>query len=230
MITVPTGVLGFPAMLLAGAAASLHCTAMCGALGAHPLRAAGARSMASSLLWLHGGRVLGYTLFGASAGAIGQRLLRLLPDIQAGRLLQAAAALTLLGIGLQLLHRSRTPAACCAPTAASAPNSGASRRALLLRGLLWALLPCALLYSVLLLAALSGRALDGALIAGGFALGGAPLLAAAGWRSAARTARSPRSHAGWLVALGLLSLGASLLMPMNSNPAWCATPSQVALP
>lgn len=230
MIALPTGVLGFPAMLLAGGAASLHCTAMCGALGAHHVRAAGTRPIASALLWLHGGRVLGYLLFGASAGAIGQRLLRLLPDIQAGRLLQAAAAVTLLGIGLQLLHRSRRPAACCAPLAASPAASGASRSRLLLRGLLWALLPCALLYSVLLLAALSGRALDGALIAGGFALGGAPLLAAAGWRSAGRASVSPRRRAGWLVALGLLSLGASLLMPTTTSSAWCATPVPVELP
>ena len=226
MIGLPTGLLGFPAMLLAGATASLHCTAMCGALGAHHARAAGSRPMASALLWLHGGRVLGYALLGAGAGAIGQRLLRWLPDIQAGRLLQAAAALMLLGIGLQLLQRAPVQPPCCAPAETRPTEAAASAQALLLRGLLWALMPCALFYSVLLLAALSGRMFDGALIAGGFALGGAPLLAAAGWRSRMSNARA---GAGWLLAFGLLSLAASLLMPSDASSAWCATPSPVSL-
>ena len=229
MIALPVTVLGFPAMLLAGAGASLHCTLMCGAIGAHHARAAGARPMASALLWLHGGRVLGYALFGASAGGIGQQLLRLLPDIQAGRLLQAAAGLMLLGIGLQLLHRARATPACCPPRAADKPRAAATRHALLLRGLLWALLPCALLYSVLLLAALSGRALDGALIAGGFALGGAPLLATSGWRSAI-AGHHGRRRGGWLIALGLISLSASLLQPVDATNPWCATPTRVAPP
>lgn len=224
MNALPVTVLGAPALLLAGAAASVHCVAMCGALSAQQARAAGALPIGRALALLHGGRLLGYAALGAVAGRIGQQLLRHLPDPALGRLLQLLAAALLVAIGAALLLRPAAGAACCRPSL-QAPRRGAAV-ALLLRGVAWAALPCGLLYSVLLLAALSGRALDGALLAGAFALGGTPLLALVGWRSRALW---PRRRSGWwLVAIGLLSLAATVFVPSDPLRSWCAAPAPVS--
>ena len=221
MIGAPIAVLGAPALLLAGTAASVHCVAMCGALSAQQSRAAGDLPMATALLLLHGGRVLGYSLLGAVAGGIGQGLLRHLPDPSFGRALQMLAALLLVVIGIRLLVRKPALPACCRPAARAVATPSPS--GLLLRGIAWAAVPCGLLYSVLLLAALSGHPFDGALLAGAFALGGTPLLALVGWRS--RAAWPQRRTGWWLIAIGLLSLTATVLVPADALHSWCATPS-----
>lgn len=222
MIWLPGSLLTAPALLIAGAAASVHCAAMCGALSAHQTRAAaGKLPLPTALAWLHGGRVLGYGLFGVAAGIAGQTLLGHLPNPEIGRLIQSGASLVLVAIGLRLLgKRPRTPG-CCQGDSGRQP--GAGPLALLLRGLAWAAVPCGLLYSVLLLSALSGNGLDGGLLAAAFALGGTPLLAAIGWRSARRggTGWNPRKAGGWLVAVGLAGFAATWWWPMASAAGWC---------
>jgi sulfite exporter TauE/SafE len=222
---LPGTVLGAPALLLAGTAAGVHCAVMCGALGVHHLRASAGLPAPVALAWLHLGRVLGYGTLGALSGALGQSLLRLLPDPRAGAVLQIVADAALIGVGVQLLlaHRRR-PAACCpAPSQGRVPGLPGWLN-LLIRGLLWAVLPCGLLYSVLLLAALSGSAVDGGLLAAAFALGGAPLLATVAWRGARNTSAPRYQLAGWwLIGIGLVGLAAILVLPHTGVPGWCTT-------
>lgn len=221
---LPWSTLGVPALLLAGAAAGIHCTAMCGALGTHHLRAAQGLPAAEALFWLHSGRVLGYGALGLAFGALGQSLLRHLPAPWIGAALQATADLALIGVGAQLLAvRKPAPACCHAP----APPKSAWIELppwlnLFGRGLLWAAMPCGLLYSVLLLAALSGDAASGGLLAGAFALGGTPLLAAVAWRGARRAQPGSRLAGWWLIGLGVLGLAAILVLPHAGLPGWCA--------
>lgn len=223
MLWLPGSVLGPPGMLLAGAAASVHCSAMCGALSAHHARAAGTVPLATAIGWVHGGRVLGYAAMGGLAGFMGQAILRHLPGAVAGLMLQAAAALALVIIGLRLLLRSAAPTGCC-PSRVLTANAGLSTRPLLLlRGALWAAVPCGLLYSVLLLSALSGNGIDGALAAGAFALGGSPLLAAIGWHAArGGSGTGPRRGRGWwLLAVGLTGLAATASLPSAFPESLC---------
>jgi sulfite exporter TauE/SafE len=218
---IPAASLGAPALFLAGAASGVHCGLMCGAIGIHHARAAGGLPAASALAWVQAGRILGYTLLGALAGALGQSVLLHLPSPRAGQYLQALAALGLAGAGLRLLLRSGAPPACCMPPAPPQRCRWPLRPGLLGRGLLWALLPCGLLYSLLLLAALSGSAGSGALLSGAFAAGGAPLLAGIGWSGRRHGAIPPRRAGWWLIATGLAGCAASLLFPA-AIAGWCA--------
>lgn len=222
-VWLPWPVLSVPALCLAGAAAGIHCSVMCGALGAHHLRARQGLSAPVAVAWLHAGRVLGYGALGALSGLLGQSLLRRLPDPWFGTALQAVADLALVGVGVQLVAARKPAPACCQPPlrntrlAALPPWLNLS-----LRGVLWAALPCGLLYSVLLLAALSGNALGGGLLAAAFALGGTPMLAALAWRGARGTAQPASRTAGWwLIGLGLLGLAAILVLPHGGLPSWC---------
>jgi sulfite exporter TauE/SafE len=219
---IPGATLGAPALFLAGSAASLHCGLMCGALSAHHARAAGTMRPAAVLAWVHGGRILGYGLFGAAAGFAGQSLLLHLPGLVGGRVLQALAALCLAGVGASLLLRRDSPEPCCTRQPARFLSHWPLRAALLVRGLLWALVPCGLLYSVLLLAALSGDALSGGLLAAAFACGGTPVLAAVGWSGRRRQSGLRRAAGGWLLALGLAGLAAILLLPAEAVSGWCS--------
>jgi sulfite exporter TauE/SafE len=217
---IPAAGLGAPALFLAGAASGVHCGLMCGAIGIHQARGAGSLPAAAALAWVQAGRILGYALLGALAGALGQTILLHLPGPRAGQALQALAALGLAGVGLRLLRQGGAPPACCVPRAAPR-RRWPPRLALLGRGLLWALLPCGLLYSLLLLAALSGSAWSGALLSGAFAAGGAPLLAGIGWSGRRRAAIAPRRAGWWLIAAGLAGCAATLLFPAVIA-GWCA--------
>ncbi len=220
---IPGSVLTAPAMVLAGTAAGVHCVAMCGALGTHHIRAGSGMRAPVALAWLHGGRVLGYGALGGLFGALGQSLLRHLPDPVNGAVLQAVADVALIGVGAQLILSRRSTATCCQVPARGRFSGLPQWLNLFSRGLLWALLPCGLLYSVLLLAALSGSTASGAMLAAAFALGGTPLLAAVAWRGArGNLAMRPQAGGWWLVGLGALGLAAIVVLPHAGLPGWCA--------
>ncbi|HZR34571.1 MAG TPA: sulfite exporter TauE/SafE family protein [Nevskia sp.] len=223
---IPGSTLGAPALFLAGTASSIHCGLMCGALGVHHARAGGALPAGAALAWLHGGRILGYGLLGALAGAAGQSLLWHLPRVVTGQVLQAFAALCLVLVGARMLAGRGRNRACCVPRSEGLLRRCPPRLNLLLRGLLWALIPCGLLYSLLLLAALSGGALSGALLTAAFACGGAPLLAGIGWSGRNREQRPHHGAGWWLIGLGLVCLAAALLLPAGLAPGWCEVPGR----
>lgn len=223
---VPGSLITAPALFLAGMAASVHCTLMCGALSIHHARAVPPEQLPQALALTHGGRLLGYAALGAVAGAAGQGILRHLPALALGRTLQVLAALGVMAIGAQMALARQPAPACCRV----AEPAGLRRRPPALqsfgRGLLWAAVPCGLLYSVLGLAAVSGNAASGALLAGAFALGGSPLLAAVGWGGARRTLPVRRLRTtGWsLMGLGAAGLAAIVLL-RAAGPAWCSLPT-----
>ncbi len=226
---IPGSVLSAPALFLAGSAASVHCALMCGAVSAHHARAARPLPLTQSLAWIHCGRVLGYAAFGVLAGAAGQAIVLHLPNASTGRLLQGGAALVLVLIGLRMVVSPRLAPACCQIPTKQPFKHWPLRLELLIRGLLWAAIPCGLLYSVLLLCALSGDFVTGGLLAGAFALGGAPLLAIVGWRGARGGSALSRQGTGWwLIALGLAGLAAILVMPSIGGTAWCGFSPQSA--
>lgn len=217
--------LTLPAMMAAGLGSSAHCALMCGALGAGPLQQRSGLSRLQALAWLQAGRVAGYSMFGAVAGAAGGRVIALLPDARYGLALQLGAALVLVSTGVYQLRASRRGLApCCAAEPASMVNAPARLR-LLVRGLLWAAVPCGILYGVLALAAFSGSAVNGAAILGAFALGTIPALAAGNFLAAALT--SPRNaqtlrYAAALLLIGLgISAIAAALVQTPGIAAWC---------
>jgi sulfite exporter TauE/SafE len=111
---VPGAMLSAPALFLAGTAAGPHCALMCGSLSVYHARAAKGRiGLGSALLWTHAGRMLGYALFGAAAGAMGQPLLRRLPEVLLGRGLQGAAAAAILLTGAWMAFTRQATPNCC---------------------------------------------------------------------------------------------------------------------
>lgn len=201
-----------PALFIAGATTSVHCALMCGAINAAQLRAHGSVPLRRALLLVHGGRVAGYALLGALAGALGGRLALWLPAEAIGRALQALAALALVAAGLQqLTKRGQIHFSHGGCAATREKKMDLTPFSLLAHGLLWALVPCGILYTVLLLGALTTSAASGALLLGAFGLGTVPLMGISGGALAlaARPAdgrRLRQASGALLVALGLAAV------------------------
>jgi uncharacterized protein len=170
-----------PALFVAGATTSLHCALMCGAINAAQVQSHGPVPLRHTLALVHGGRVLGYALLGALAGALGARLAFWLPDALGGRVLQGLAALALVAAGLQQWRghtRHAHPAGCTGR--AALPQRWPPRLRLFAQGLLWALMPCGILYTVVLLAGLSASPVAGFFLLAAFGLGTVPLMGVSG--------------------------------------------------
>jgi uncharacterized protein len=219
-----SGPISLLAALVAGAAGSVHCLAMCGGLsGALGLRArrngaAHGKAFVHSVVYQIG-RIASYGIAGALVGAFGGVLqtafdfnrVALIARILAGIILIAAAIGVLfkwrpLGrlelLGGRLWNR-------IAPLARAVPADGLHGSLLL--GMIWGWLPCGLVYSMLLVAALAGSAFMGAATMLSFGAGTAPAVLAAGlfggqvWRVA--MARGLNFAAGsLLLVFGLVTM------------------------
>jgi sulfite exporter TauE/SafE len=216
-----------PALFVAGATTSLHCALMCGAINAAQVRSQGPVPLRQALLLVHGGRVLGYALLGALAGAVGARLAFWLPDALGGRALQALAALTLVVAGAQQWRSKKGGGSVYPCHQAGATISLPPRPRLLAQGLLWALMPCGILYTVVLLAALSASPLAGLLLLAAFGLGTVPLMGVSGGLLGLATrpqgTRALRHAAGGaLIALGLAGVALAVLSPDGLVEVLCA--------
>lgn len=158
------GALALTALLM-GLAGGPHCLAMCGLACAGVGKAAGMDST-RALAMFHTGRMAGYSLLGAVAGASAQSVGWL---AQQTSLLRPVWTLMLLGtfaFGFWMMTAARQPAWVEAAGrqlwGRVRPNASRwGRGAPVLLGALWALMPCSLLYSALLVALLSGSALNG---------------------------------------------------------------------
>lgn len=119
------------------------------------------------------GRVLGYSLLGLAAGAIGQQVLAaaywqpIFESVWAG----LNALLVLLGLSLLVLGREPLWLSALGSRLASRTPLASGRRTEWLRGMLWALLPCGLLYTALGTAILAATPLGAAAVMAVFALG-----------------------------------------------------------
>jgi uncharacterized protein len=221
-------VIGFSAALVAGAAGSVHCLAMCGGLaGALGMRSGVTPSSALRDAWLyHCGRLAGYGLAGALFGLLGATLLSIanLPLLAA--IARLAAGVLLILAALKVLFRwnllswiERAGARywkVLQPVARRAMSGSGVAHSLTV-GLLWGWLPCGLVYSMLVFAALGGNSMRGAGIMVAFGLGTMPAMLT----SSAFAARI----GNWTGQQGTRQLGGCLLLLFGCWIAWSALPS-----
>jgi sulfite exporter TauE/SafE len=190
-----------------------HCLAMCGAACGGVIRGVGAPPVRG--LWtFQGGRLLGYSVAGAAAGAAVQSFAWLSSHTAALRPAWTLFHLAVLAWGLMLLAQARQPQ--WVETAGrglwqKVRPLARRRGGLVVTGALWAFMPCGLLYSALLVASLSGGPLEGALSMALFAVGsGIALgLAPAALRKLQELGNRLRKEWGTRVAGGLLAATAA---------------------
>lgn len=220
--------------LALGLASTLHCTGMCGAISCGLLLAqerGGGRNPYVAFALTHAGRIASYALAGTVIGALGAPAIGWLDRELAFRLLQWAAAVSLIWIGLStaglvpsiaLLDKSL---AAIADRVAKA-NAAAQRNAFVpvLSGIAWGLMPCAMVYAALFTAMLTGSATGGATTMAAFGLGTLPGLVAAsfGFRKLAGITRSgpARIAAGLAVA----AFGAGTVLISHPGAAYLCLP------
>lgn len=191
------------AALLMGAGGSLHCMAMCAGLqrmtlrgipvvtikaaepqasspaGSPPSAPPSARSGSAWRLpdarwWrFQAGRLIGYSLLGATAGLFGQQLLAAASWQPLFESVWAGLNALLIVLGLSLLVLGREPAWLAAAGYRLAGRIGPARwqHTEWLRGMMWAFLPCGLLYTALATAILAATPLGSAAVMASFALG-----------------------------------------------------------
>jgi uncharacterized protein len=190
-----------PALLagaaLAGLLSGAHCAAMCGgiagALGSrqqialHRSRSSAALSSLFSSLPQNLGRISGYALAGALAGAAGSGWIQFQDGALLRQTLFALANGLLIALGLSLMFGQQLARAAerlggivwqrIKPAAAALMRDPTPGKRLLL-GLLWGAMPCALVYAMLLSALGTGSPAQGAMLMLAFGLGTLPNLLA----------------------------------------------------
>jgi hypothetical protein len=213
---------------LMGLVGGPHCLAMCGAACGGVVR--GARVPLVRGMWtFQGGRLLGYSIAGAAAGAAVQSFAWLSQNTSALRPAWTLFHLAVLAWGLMLLAQARQPA-----WVESAGRSvwgkvrplAQRRGGLLATGALWTFMPCGLLYSALLVASLSGGLVQGAISMALFAVGsGISLgLAPAALRRLQDLGNRLRKDWGTRIAGGLLAATAAWALWMDVATRfleWC---------
>lgn len=162
---------------LIAATGSIHCVGMCGGISSALTFAIPESRRHGKALWLWQvilglGRVTTYTLFGTLAGALGNRLLNLLPGpamavgLGLSGILMLLLAVHLAGKGGLLAQLERFGQGVwrkLQPLTQKLVPLNHPIKAYLL-GILWGFLPCGLVYTAVALAATSGHALAGAAI------------------------------------------------------------------
>lgn len=216
--------------LLMGLAGGPHCVAMCGAACAGIGQAAG-RNKNAAMWTFQVGRVLGYSLLGALAGASMQGFGWLTVQSAALRPVWSFFHVAMVVLGLVLLFSAQQPvwlerAGRSLWVLARRLAAGWGRGAPLVVGTLWALLPCGLLYSALLVATLSGQALHGAAVMALFAAGSSVSMMAGPWLW---LRLSRQGNGQWGVRLAGLALAASSAWALwmglvHQQAPWCVAP------
>lgn len=221
------GELSLGAALLLGAAGSVHCVLMCGAIaGAFGVSSAGRAPIAVPLA-ASIGRVLGYAGLGALFGLFGLGIAAWLQQPIGIWLLRAMAALVLILMGLQLggwLSLLDRLALIGAPlwrrlqplTRRLLPIDSAAKGFAF--GLVWGLLPCGLVYGMLTLSIGFASPVQGALFMGAFGLGTLPAMLGLGVAAGASTPRGlsqarKRQIGAVLVVFGLFFFVAPWVLP-----------------
>lgn len=209
--------------LALGLASTLHCAGMCGAISCGLLLAeerGGSRNPYVAFALTHAGRIAAYALAGAVIGSLGAPAIGWLDRELAFRILQWAAAASLIWIGLStagllpsitVLDKSLTAIA----DRVARANAAAQRRAFvpILSGLAWGMMPCAMVYAALFTAMLTGSATGGAATMTAFGLGTLPGLIAAsfGFRKLASVTRSGPARIGAGLAVAIFGAGSVLI-------------------
>jgi hypothetical protein len=213
--------------LLMGLASSLHCAGMCGSIASSMLflidPKGSPRSRAATLMTAQMGRITAYVTAGAVLGAFGSGLYGLFDQQVAYRVLQWAAGVTLVWIGLSVagllpplavLDRLMAPVARRLVMVPAGGGAGFAAPATL--GLVWGFLPCAMVYGALFTAMLTASAGGGAILMLGFGLGTLPAVTATalGLTGLTAWARGPSTK----LAVGLAIAGLGVLGIVLSQP------------
>ena len=177
-------------------------------------------SKGSSLLGYHLGRLLGYSLLGALAGLMGQKifdssLFSTLPWFAA-----ALMGLSFILLGVQVL-RGRSPALFRLPTPVLMKLHQVSGNAALMVGLFSTLLPCGWLHTFVLGALATRHPLHGALYLTFFWLGTIPALSLTQTISQSLLSPlkriAPRTAGVALIVIGIFSLGLKMYPLIHSS-------------
>lgn len=226
----PLGLLGVA--LAAGLLGGVHCAAMCGGIAGaiqvsapvpvtlYRTKTAFVLAALKRALPFNIGRLLGYSLAGAAAGAVGAGWNHAVDSAPLRQGLFFAANILLILLGVSLATGWKLSAAleragggswqAVRPAAArllAAPSGG---RGILL-GMLWGAMPCALVYAMLLSALATASATQGALLLFAFGLGTLPNLlgiaVAWSWPAAKGGSFTPRMRFHLKLWLGLAIAG-----------------------
>lgn len=216
----------FSAFLM-GLVGGPHCVAMCGAACVGIAKSAGSAS--GRALWTFQlSRMLGYALMGAMAAGTVQGLAWFGSNTAVLRPMWTMMHVAAFLAGAVLLWQARQPAwvddlAQRVWRKAKPAMAALGRRAPVVLGVGWALMPCGLLYSALLVASLSANSWNGALIMAVFSAGTSVSLSAGPWLLL--RIRGGRSGA-WAIRLAGLALmfssGWALWMGITQpSGLWC---------
>ncbi len=171
--------------LVMGLVGGPHCVAMCGAACAGISRAAGTQG--TKALWTFQlSRMVGYGLMGAFAAGSVQGLAWFGANTGVLRPFWTMLHVAAFVLGIALLWMARQPAWVddCSQRVwrkAKPVIANMGKKAPVVLGVGWALMPCGLLYSALLVASLSASAFDGFIIMVAFAAGTSVALTAGPW-------------------------------------------------
>jgi len=183
---------------------------------------------------LQGGRIAAYTTMGALVGLAGSGAFELLLEPRlAARILQWAAAVSLMWIGLSIAGLMPAVAALNGPLTglsgmASRLLAPARKRpflAPLAAGVTWGMSPCPMVYGALFTSALTGSAVGGATLMAGFGIGTLPAVVASalGLASLPRLGARPWARAG--IGLAIAALGFSTVyFKLPAMAPFCLTP------
>lgn len=215
--------------LFMGIVGGPHCVAMCGAACAGISRSSTGQKSTSALLMFQLSRLVGYALFGAFAAGSVQGLAWLGTNTAVIRPVWTMFHVAALLLGLVLLWQARQPAwldgLAQGVWRKTRPVFGRlGKRAPVVLGVAWALMPCGLLYSALMVASLSANALEGAMIMALFSAGTSLSLTVGPWLLL--RLRGDGSG-GWGIRLAGTALAATsgwALWMGITNPTglWCA--------
>ncbi len=214
-----------------GLASSLHCAGMCGPIACAMLRLGDAprrpAMILAETLTTQAARITSYMVAGAAFGVFGAGLYGLVNWQSAHQLMQWAAALTIMWMGLATAGLVPAMAGLDRLFLPLAGRFGMLRQGLapsgpgqlLLGGLLWGAMPCAMVYAALLNSLLTGSVGGGIAMMAGFGLGTVPsvTLAALGLFRLRSVTATPKGRA--LAGAGLIAAGiVSLLLTAPGGP------------
>ena len=220
---------------LLGLASTLHCAGMCGGIATGlvvmfaPPTSAGRLRV---LMLAQAGRITGYMIAGGILGFAGAGIYGAFDQAALYRLLQWAAAVVLVWIGLTMAGLLPMPAAVDRLVAVVSGRLArrlaplrSSRAGPYIAGLTWGVIPCPMVYGALFTALLTGSALGGIGMMAAFGLGTLPgvTLSALGLSRLARIdgARGVRVAVGLAIAV----FAVFTVVPGSPiNGILCATP------
>ena len=217
------------AVLVASLLGSLHCAGMCGPFAAFAVLTPGGPDSRPLRLGMayNGGRLISYSLLGATAGLLGATLdlggsmvgLQRAAAILAGAFMTAIGAVTvlrMLGVRFPLPSPARALGGWIRRGHASTAAWSPAPRALAI-GLLTALLPCGWLYAFVVAAAGTGDPLRGAITLAAFWMGTLPILAAVG-AGARRLAGSSGQRVQLLASILVMAFGIFSIIGVKGLP------------